>query len=71
MMAGLVPEVIMDVVTRALAFWIYQVNLESSYLGADLKTANEKMAVLEKYCEDNYAKHQSEIKTLKCKIDCM
>ncbi|XP_044731089.1 E3 ubiquitin-protein ligase CCNB1IP1-like [Chrysoperla carnea] len=69
MMAGLVPEVIMDVVTRALAFWIYQVNLESLYLGADLKTANEKMVVLEKYCEDNYAKHQSEINTLKRKID--
>lgn len=60
----------MDIATRALAFWGYQINEENLYLEAGLKTANENIAVLEKYCENSHAKYKNEISTLERKIEC-
>ncbi|XP_044743844.1 uncharacterized protein LOC123306042 [Chrysoperla carnea] len=68
MLAGLTPDVIMDVLTRGLSFWVYQVNEQNLYLEAGLKTASENLTALGDYCEKNYVQYKKQTDRLNRKI---
>ncbi|EDO33309.1 predicted protein, partial [Nematostella vectensis] len=67
-LAGQRPEVIMEVSSRALAFWTYQTHQERTYQEYVATKSKEKITQMEQYYEQVIAKTNSEISLLKNQI---
>uniref|UniRef100_A0A915L4X4 RING-type domain-containing protein n=1 Tax=Romanomermis culicivorax TaxID=13658 RepID=A0A915L4X4_ROMCU len=68
-LAGQKPEVIMDVCSKALAFWNYQILQEKTYYEWLTKKLRDQMVSLEQQCKQILLKSQSERQTLKFKLE--
>ncbi|XP_029182622.2 E3 ubiquitin-protein ligase CCNB1IP1-like [Acropora millepora] len=64
-LAGQKPEVIMEICSRALAFWTYQTHQEKMYQDYVANKAKEKATQLEQYYNQVLSKVQAELKSLK------
>ncbi|CAE6433996.1 unnamed protein product, partial [Rhizoctonia solani] len=51
-LSGLSPSVILEISSRAIAFWQYQIHQESSFQAAILKNLNERNAHLQKQLDN-------------------
>jgi E3 ubiquitin-protein ligase CCNP1IP1 len=68
-LAGLRPEIVMDIASRAISFWSYQVHLEHMYQENSVKTYRERLSQLEVSYEALVAKIKSEMTGLKRQIE--
>ncbi|KAF4517763.1 hypothetical protein B566_EDAN002968, partial [Ephemera danica] len=68
-LAGLRPDIIMDVASRAISFWNYQVRLEHAYQENSIKTYREQLTQLQVSYEALVAKIKSEVTGLKRQIE--
>ena len=64
-LAGQKPEVIMEICSRALAFWTYQTHQERMYQDYVANKAKEKTTQLEQYYSQVLSKVQTELNSLK------
>ncbi|XP_022105245.1 E3 ubiquitin-protein ligase CCNB1IP1-like [Acanthaster planci] len=64
-LAGQKPDTILEVCTRAMAFWTYQIQQERIYQDYVANKSKERSAQLEQYYEHTVTKLQSEIASLK------
>ncbi|XP_068731639.1 E3 ubiquitin-protein ligase CCNB1IP1-like [Montipora capricornis] len=64
-LAGQKPEVIMEICSRALAFWTYQTHQEKMYQDYVANKAKEKATQLEQYYNQVLSKVQTELNSLK------
>ncbi|XP_022782786.1 E3 ubiquitin-protein ligase CCNB1IP1-like [Stylophora pistillata] len=64
-LAGQKPEVIMEICSRALAFWTYQTHQEKMYQDYVANKAREKASQLEQYYSQVLSKVQAEVSSLK------
>ncbi|KAL5011284.1 hypothetical protein ScPMuIL_009835 [Solemya velum] len=60
-LAGQKPETIMEICTRALAFWTYQAHQERTYQEYVATKARERAVQMEQYYEQIVARTQSEL----------
>lgn len=67
-LAGLKPDIIMDVTMRAMSFWSYQVEQETLYQEGLAKHAKEKLNCMEEVNNLNVQKLKAELETCKRKI---
>lgn len=67
-LAGLKPDVIMDVAMRAMSFWSYQVEQETLFQESTAKHSKEKLQCLEEVNALNVQKLKAELETCKRKI---
>ncbi|XP_020602293.1 E3 ubiquitin-protein ligase CCNB1IP1-like [Orbicella faveolata] len=64
-LAGQKPEVIMEICSRALAFWTYQTHQEKMYQDYVASKAKEKTTQLEQYYNQVLSKLQAELNSLR------
>jgi len=64
-LAGLKPETIMEIASRAISFWTYQAQQEKLYQEYSAKKTKESSDKLEAYYEQLVNKLQSEMKSIK------
>ncbi|CAK1544493.1 unnamed protein product [Leptosia nina] len=67
-LAGLKPDVIMDVAMRAMSFWSYQIEQETLYQETLAKHSNEKLQCSEEINNINLKKLEAELESSKRKI---
>ncbi|XP_076444069.1 E3 ubiquitin-protein ligase CCNB1IP1-like [Babylonia areolata] len=67
-LCGFKPEIIMEICTRAIAFWNYQVHQEQTYQEHLASKTREKMTQLDQYYEHVVNRLQAELTTLKSQI---
>ncbi|KAH8925102.1 hypothetical protein BT69DRAFT_1216975 [Atractiella rhizophila] len=67
-LSGLSPAIILDVANRAMNFWSYQMSQESTFQQILLKSSQERVAVLEKQCNNIVREANAEIALLKEKL---
>ncbi|XP_070543928.1 E3 ubiquitin-protein ligase CCNB1IP1-like isoform X2 [Ptychodera flava] len=67
-LAGQRPEVIMEIASRALAFWAYQNHQERTYQEYMANKNKERNTQLEQYYEQILSRAQAEVKALKGQI---
>lgn len=68
-LAGLSPEVIIDIVNRSFAFWSYQTSLSKKYQDGLIGSYKERLHMLETSYESLITKFRHEAASLKKKID--
>ena len=49
-LAGLSPEIIIDIASRGIRFWTYQIYHERAQYEQRLKSSNERESNLQEYC---------------------
>ncbi|ORY73436.1 hypothetical protein BCR35DRAFT_333699 [Leucosporidium creatinivorum] len=64
-LSGLTPSLILDIASRAMNFWSYQVQQESAFQALMTKDRQERVAVLEAQCSTIRREATSEITLLK------
>ncbi|KAF8760043.1 chiasma assembly [Rhizoctonia solani] len=67
-LSGLSPSVILEISSRAIAFWQYQIHQESSFQAAILKNLNERNAHLQKQLDNVVREANSELSLLNNKL---
>lgn len=67
-LAGMKPDVIMDIAMRAMSFWSYQVEQETLYQENVAKHAREKLECMEEINNLNLQKLKAELDTSKRKV---
>ncbi|GBP44620.1 E3 ubiquitin-protein ligase CCNB1IP1 [Eumeta japonica] len=67
-LAGMKPDMIMDVAMRAMSFWSYQVEQETLYQESLVKHVRNKLQCLEELNSLNAQKHKAELEAHKNKI---
>ncbi|KAI6122725.1 hypothetical protein EV401DRAFT_1858534 [Pisolithus croceorrhizus] len=67
-LSGLSPSVIMEICSRALSFWQYQIHQESSFQQAVSRNLNDRNAQLQKQLENVIREANGEIRLLGDKI---
>jgi len=67
-LSGLSPSLILEICSRALSFWQYQIHQENSYQHSVLKYANEKNAQLQKQLDNVIREANGELNLLNNKI---
>ncbi|XP_041463972.1 E3 ubiquitin-protein ligase CCNB1IP1-like [Lytechinus variegatus] len=70
-LAGQRPEIILEVCSRALAFWTYQIEQERTYQDYVSKKAKERNTQMEQYCEQLLNRTQTEVSSLKSQISAL
>ncbi|KIO30999.1 hypothetical protein M407DRAFT_68368 [Tulasnella calospora MUT 4182] len=63
-LSGLSPGLILEICSRAMSFWTYQVHQETTFQAALLKNANEKNAALAKDLQNVIAEANSQLSLL-------
>jgi E3 ubiquitin-protein ligase CCNP1IP1 len=69
-LAGLRPELVLDICGRAIAFWIYQVTQETYFQHTLYKKLDDKCASLTKQLQSTVHQANAEIAMLKDKLSC-
>ncbi|XP_056156010.1 E3 ubiquitin-protein ligase CCNB1IP1 [Lampris incognitus] len=64
-LAGLQPDIVLDISTRALAFWSYQVYQERMYQGYKLSRAEADIKKMEKVLTQQHQSREMELSTIK------
>jgi len=67
-LAGLAPNIAMEIATRSISFWTYQKSQEATFQAMVLKNAQERNAVLEKRLQTMSVESASEMSLLHEKI---
>ncbi|CAE6358978.1 unnamed protein product [Rhizoctonia solani] len=67
-LSGLSPSIILEISSRAIAFWQYQIHQESSFQAAILKNLNERNAHLQKQLDNVVREANSELGLLNNKL---
>ena len=60
-LAGHKPDVIMEIASRGLSFWTYQIGMDRSNLRIQIEKTKEKQLEMQKYFEDIKMTLQNEI----------
>ncbi|XP_046961646.1 E3 ubiquitin-protein ligase CCNB1IP1-like [Vanessa cardui] len=68
-LAGMKPDIIMDIAMRAMSFWSYQVEQETLYQESVAKHSKDKLQCLEEVNTLNVQKLKAELETCKRKIN--
>lgn len=68
-LAGLKPEVISEVCSRALSFWVYQSHQEKTYQEYMATKAKERANQLEQYYEQVISRTSTELSNLKSQLE--
>ncbi|KAF8332862.1 uncharacterized protein EI90DRAFT_2918189 [Cantharellus anzutake] len=67
-LSGLSPTIILEICSRAMSFWQYQIHQESSFQQAVLRNANERNAQMQKQLENVVREANSELSLLNTKV---
>uniref|UniRef100_A0A8C4QAR2 Cyclin B1 interacting protein 1 n=1 Tax=Eptatretus burgeri TaxID=7764 RepID=A0A8C4QAR2_EPTBU len=67
-LAGLRPDVIMEICSRALAFWTYQIHQERLYQDYMLGKAQNRISHIEKHFEQQLETRTTEVSALKREV---
>ncbi|KAG2339874.1 hypothetical protein BDR05DRAFT_938474 [Suillus weaverae] len=67
-LSGLSPSLIMEICSRALSFWQYQVHQENSFQQAVIRNLNDKQAQLQKQLDNVIREANGEINLLSNKV---
>ncbi|KAF9780288.1 hypothetical protein BJ322DRAFT_328887 [Thelephora terrestris] len=70
-LSGLSPSLILEICSRALSFWQYQIHQENSYQQSVLKYANEKNAHLQKQLDNVIREANGELNLLNSKLQAL
>lgn len=70
-LAGMKPDIIMDIAMRAMSFWSYQVEQETLYQENVAKHTREKLQCMEEINTLNLQKLKAELETCKRKLTSM
>jgi hypothetical protein len=68
-LTGLSPEIIIDIVNRAILFWSFQTSLFRKYQDGVITSYKERLNLLENSYENVLAKSKHEVTALKKKIE--
>ncbi|KAI8921603.1 hypothetical protein BC831DRAFT_430120 [Entophlyctis helioformis] len=68
-LAGLRPEIVIEITSRALSFWTYQCTQESAYQSALYKSLDEQCAKLERQLQSIVRDANQEVSALQDKIN--
>ncbi|KAH3796480.1 E3 ubiquitin-protein ligase CCNB1IP1-like [Dreissena polymorpha] len=68
-LAGLKPDMINEIASRALAFWMYQSHQEKTYHEFQSNKERERASQLEQYYEQLVSRTNSELTSLKSQIE--
>lgn len=63
-LAGQCPEVILDISSRAISFWSYQMHQEQVYVEMEMKEVQEKWVATERFYQNTIVQLKGEISTL-------
>lgn len=63
-LSGLSPETALDIISRSIRFWTYQVYHEKVLKDADYKAAKEYSAELKDYCQTLISNHNMQVQKL-------
>ncbi|KAF9514161.1 hypothetical protein BS47DRAFT_1295397 [Hydnum rufescens UP504] len=67
-LSGLSPSIILEICSRAMSFWQYQIHQESSFQQAVLRNVNERNAQMQKQLENVVREANSELGLLNNKV---
>ncbi|RHZ45296.1 hypothetical protein Glove_682g37 [Diversispora epigaea] len=70
-LSGLRPDIIMEICSRALSFWTYQTTQEACFQEMMYKSLEEKYTQLEKQVQGIMRDFQTEITTLRAKVQAL
>ncbi|EIM88500.1 uncharacterized protein STEHIDRAFT_54448 [Stereum hirsutum FP-91666 SS1] len=67
-LSGLNPSTILEICSRAVSFWQYQIHQENSFQQAVLRNLNDKIAILQKQLDNVVREANGEINLLSNKV---